>query len=225
MTTLTKSAVRIALVLALLASGIVGSTALASQRANAAGTQAAESVTTINQAANDGDTPVQDQQVAVVRKGSPAVVFTGDRAITLQLESTRAVIKALKAALAKDLARGDFHARHTQRVVDSRSCLVAQSPAGQLLAARSELDALRQSLRTDLANGDFYAPYTSRELAGHHAAAVGGGEEALARGALAVSDDTWSLEMAIERDLHAKDFRAVETHFAIDGRRWQVARF
>ena len=229
MTTLTKSAVRIALVLALLAFGIVESTAAASQHASAAGTQTTGTVTTIAQADNANGVGPGTHGIAVLRKGSPAIVFTDDSAIALQLKSTRAEIKSLEAALAKDLARGDFRACETGRIAAASSRRSARgatsSPAAQLLAARGELSALKQAFRTDLANGDFYAPQTSRELRQHHAGPMGDGEMALAKGAVSVSDDVWSLKMAIERDLHAKTFRAIETHFNIDGRRWKVARF
>ena len=66
------------------------------------------------------------------------------------------------------------------------------------------------------------APQTRREVAKREEAPSTAGEAALADGAVSVSDDVWSLEMAIERDLHTKEFKAIETHFVIDGRRWKV---
>jgi len=222
MAMLTATPARVALILAVLASGIVGSTAVASQRTSALGPQSAGTVTTIARADNAGGSGFPDQPIAVRRKGLPPIVFTDDRAVSSLIKSTRAQLKSLEGGLAKDLAHGRFRAQQTRRTVDSSPRQKGASTTDELLSARNELGALKRALRTDLANGEFRAPQTGRELGKRQTAPLGAGEVALAKGAVSVSDDVWSLEMAIERDLHAKRFKAIETHFVIDGRRWKT---
>ena len=219
---LTTTPARVALILAVLASGIVGSTAVASQRTGALGPQSSSTVTTIAQADSGGMAGSTNQTIAVRRKGLPPMVFTDDGAVSSLIKSTRAQIESLEVGLAKDLAHGSFRARQTRRTVDSSPHQKGGSTTDELLSARKELGALKQALRSDLANGEFRAPQTGREVAKRQAAPSGAGEAALANGAVSVSDDVWSLEMAIERDLHAKRFKAIETHFVIDGRRWKT---
>ena len=81
---------------------------------------------------------------------------------------------------------------------------------------------MKEALREDLADGDFRAPHTRREVAERGEPSYGTGEDSLASGAVSISDEMLSLEMAMELDIHANDFTAIETHFAIDGRRWKV---
>jgi len=222
MAMLTATPARVALILAVLASGIVGSTAVASQRTSALGPQSAGTVTTITRADNAGGSGFPDQPIAVRRKGLPPIVFTDDGAVSSLIKSTRAQLKSLEGGIAKDLAHGRFRAQQTRRTVDSSPRQKGASTTDELLSARNELGALKRALRTDLANGEFRAPQTGRELGKRQTAPLGAGEVALAKGAVSVSDDVWSLEMAIERDLHAKRFKAIETHFVIDGRRWKT---
>lgn len=222
MTTLAKVNLSNALILALLGLVVAESAAVASQRTSAMRTQDPRIVTASPSSRTPAETPFQNREIVVRRQGAPTIVFTDASAIAFQLTLTRADIDVFEAALAKDLAHGDFRARETQRVVGADHHQAAQSAADELLSARRELGRLKQALREDLADGDFDAPHTRREVAGHDPVPSVAGNEALASGAVSVSDEFWSLKMAVEKDLHARDFRAIETHFVIDGRRWKV---
>jgi len=219
---LTKVNLRSAVVLALLGLVVAESTALASQRIRVTLTPSRTIVTTSSQAMSVRWIPLRNREAVVLRRGAPAIVFTDDSAIGFQLALTRAEIQSFEHALAKDLAHREFRARQTRRAVSTSEHTVARSTADELVSTQRELGRLKTALRNDLANGDLRAPQTRRELARREHAPLGNGADALASGAISVSDDIWGLEMAVEKDLHARDFTAIETHFEIDGRRWKV---
>ena len=221
MTVLTRAKLSNVFVFALLGIVAIASTAAAAQRTNKPSPQvtvigAATAATSgAGEAGSGGD-------IVVVRDGAPTIAFTDDAAIYQGLASTRAKIKTFEAALAKDLAHRDFRARQTRQAIRTAKHETARSTADELVAARRELSELKLALGQDIANGDFYAPHTREELARPHGSTLDTGEDALAYGAVSLSDEMWSLEMAFEKDLHAHNLRAVETHFVIDGRRWKV---
>ena len=223
MTAQTRVNLSNALILALLGFAVVESTAIASQGSTKRQTTQERRIAEPSApAARVRANRVQPQPIAVVRKGSPTIVFTNDAAIANQLTLTQKEIWGFEAALAKDLAHGDFHAPHTRRVVRAGRRPVAASTAEKLGSARRELCRLREALREDLADGKFDGPHTRAEVSKRNPAPQGVGEDDLADGTVAVTDGIWNLEMAIEKDLHAHAFTAIETHFNIDGRRWKV---
>jgi hypothetical protein len=222
MAILTRANLSNALILALLGFVVVESTAVASQRTTKPGTPVAQTFTSSVPAKNVRRAYLQNREIVVLRKGGPAIVFTDDRAIAFHLSLTRAEIERIEAALAKDLEHGEFRARETRRAVGASKDQAAPSTAGDLVAVRRELSRLKEALRRDLAKGDFRARHTRREVTRHDQARSVTGDSVVANGVVSVSDDIWDLEMAVEKDLHTGDFRAIETHFAIDGRRWKV---
>ena len=165
---------------------------------------------------------VQNRPIEIVRRNAPTIVFTDDHAIAEDLASTQAQLRQFEAALSKDLANGDFQAPRTRRVVNASRRHLQESPADTLGSVRAELGRLKKALRADIANGEFHGPQTLADASKARSATYGTADAALANNAVAVSDDIWSLKMAIERDLHAHEFTAIETHFNIDGRRWKV---
>jgi len=221
MTVLTRAKLSNVLVFALLGVVAIASTAAATQHTNEPSPQVTVIVAATTAARGVGEAG-SGGGIAVVRRGAPTIVFIDDTAIDYDIASTRAKIKAFEAALAKDLAHGDFRARQTRRVVRTAKHETARSTADELAVARRELSQLKLALGRDISNGDFRAPHTQRELALPSEPTPGTGEDALAYGAVSISDEMWSLEMAFESDLHAHDVRAIETHFVIDGRRWKV---
>jgi hypothetical protein len=165
---------------------------------------------------------VENRPIEIVRKNAPTIIFTDDGAIADDLMSTQARLRQFEAAMSKDLAHGDFQAPRTRRVVSASHKHSAQSPADKLQSVRRELSDLKAALRGDIADDEFSAPRTLAEISRHISAPSATSQTLLASGAVGVADDIWSLEMAIEKDLHAHEFTAIETHFNIDGRRWKV---
>ena len=218
---LTKVCLLTALVVALLGFGVADSTAVESHVPK--NLHDPDRAVLAARASAEDSSKVQDREIAVVRPGLPTMIFDDDSAIAASLTSTRAKLHDFEAALAKDLAHRRFYAPQTRRVVSTSGREVAaQSTSDELALTRSEFTRLKEALGEDLADADFRAPHTHREVAERSEFSSGKTEDSLASGAVSVSDEMLSLEMAMELDIHAEAFTAIETHFAIDGRRWKV---
>ena len=218
----TRAKLSIALVFVAVIAVIVGSDRIATWQATKLGLQDREIVV-----ARAKDKPVPatalKRKIVVARKGVPVLTFTNDRAVAFELASIQKELNRFEVALLKDLTRGDFRAPRTRRAIRTAEPAVGGAMTDRLASTRAQLDRLRAALRGDLAVGEFRARHTRRLVAeAGRTQAPRDGEAALARGVVALSDDVWNLEMAIEQDIHDGDFKAVETHFAIDRRRWKV---
>ena len=217
----TRAKLSIALVFVAVIAVIVGSDRIATWQATKLGLQDREIVVA---KAKDKRVPATalEREIVVARKGVPVLTFTDDRAVAFELASIQRELNRFEAALRKDLTRGDFGAPRTRRAISTAEPAAGGATADQLASTRDRLDHLRAALREDLAAGEFRAQHTRRLVARGGVARSYVGDAAVARGVVALSDGIWNLEMAIEQDIHDGDFKAVETHFAIDRRRWKV---
>jgi hypothetical protein len=87
------------------------------------------------------------------------------------------------------------------------------------ISLRRQLRTLEGALLSDIARGAFRAHHTRKLVVG--AVVITPVQPAAeATETVAIADDLWELEMAMEKDIHAHEFKARETHFVIDGRRW-----
>jgi len=160
------------------------------------------------------------QRLVVERKGAPVITFTGDAAVADEIAEAHGEIERIEHAMALDLGRGQFRAPATERVIGATRHAQSTSAPAELAAVRAELTALKRALRADLAHGAFNGWHTRREVARDPSPRSGDSEEALATDTIAITDEIWDFEHAVELDLHAHEFAARETHFAIDRRRW-----
>ena len=218
----TRAKLSIALILVFVVGIAVGADVIASQQARKLGLQGDAVVPA---SAKNKQVPAassEKRDIVVLRRGVPFVTFTDEAAVAYELESVQRELKRFEVALGKDLAHGDFRARRTRRAIGIPGPSIGLSTADGLVAARREFNLLREALRTDLASSDFHARRTRREVAKSKAPPPATEGDAVASGVVSLSDDLWNLEMAVEKDIHNGDFRAVETHFAIDRRRWKV---
>ena len=222
MKTATRASLWTALIIGVLGVVVVGSNVIAARQARKLGLEdegvvhASANSRRIRATASTGP-----HGIVVRRKGKPTITFTDDAAVTYELASTWADLRRFEVAVHKDLAHGDFRARRTRLAV-AASLHPGQTPAEEFVSTRRELRELKTALRQDLANGDFRARHTLREVATTRDAPSAVGDNELATGVVTLSDDLWDLKLAVERDIHAGDLKAIETHFAIDRRRWKV---
>ena len=202
---------------------VVGSHFLAVRQNQELGISANTPTVAFAKASGDQVAPAKQSEIDVARGGKTTVEFANPKAVADELTSVQRELAGLRAALAKDLASGDFRARSTKVETAARTGRGARSAASGAAASRRELNALKSALKRDLGHGDFRARRTRRLVAkiGKDPALVGN-KQTLAASAVSVSDDLWNLEMAIEHDIHSGDFKADETHMAIDGRRWRT---
>jgi hypothetical protein len=222
-----KATIKLNLVLALvyasLAIVVVGSAVVASQQAKNLGVKTGGPVAAYARPKAASTRSIRPEMILVSRPGRAAVEFADARAVVYELGSVHRELSALEAAIGKDLAHGEFHAGQTRSAIRAAAHRSSRGPAGSVLATRRELDNLELALKRDLSRGDFKARKTRALLDGVHRVVPAVGSDAqLAAAVVTLGDDLWGLETSLEKDIHADDLMATETHFLIDGRRWKT---
>lgn len=218
----TRAKLTIALMLVSVVGTAVGVNALALQQARRAGIQT-QDVAVASAAPVRAVAPTQaapTSRIVVASAYSGSVEFADKSDIDAELRVVSKELRRIERAMSKDLASGSLRARNTRIAIRTTRALAGGSTAERLAATQGAFLALERAMRADMVNGDLSAPHARGVVAEPRGVTEGTNLASLAGGVVATTEDLWRLELAFEKDIHAGDVVARETHFAIDRRRW-----
>jgi len=212
----TRARLTIALMFASVVGTAVGANAIAMHQARRAGVAPDAIATASGTPARAGMS--RGIQVASVYSGT--VTFADPHDVDTELRLTCRDLRRIERALSKDLAGGRLRAQRTRAAIRATGNLRGATVAARSAAAQGALLALERAMSTDIARGELTAPHSQRVVSHPRGIIAGSDIAGAAAGVVAVTEDLWRLECAFEKDIHAGDVVARETHFAIDRRRW-----